>query len=505
MAVPSTEVSRTGWAVVAVVTLASLLPSLDSSIMTVANARIAVELPAGIAALQWMTNAYLLALTAMMVPAGKLGDLFGRRKVFLVGVAGFALASVGISLSAGAGELIAFRVLQGAFGAFVSTTALSLIRSSVPAASLASGIGVFSSVQGLSVAAGPVVGGVIVSDLGWRWAFGLNVPVAAACVVATFLVVGETSARARPRFDIAGAALLVGALAALSLGLVRVPTAGWGDPLTIGLVVTSVVAGTLFVVAELRAADPVVPLTLFRTVSIAAATVLSVLAFFAMNGSLFFLTLYWQHVQHTDATTAGLNLLPLGLGLFLAASVSGRVSRRLGDRAVLIIGCLLMAAGLAATSLVDAHSGYPVLGVGLGVLGIGLGLMVPTVTTVAVGRAPKVHSGAAAGLQNTATRLGGVLGISVLGAIMASTSTEAFRNGLSALDLPPTTAQLLDDRAAATVAEGVAPHVPGSAAVQDALRTLSEQSFVHGMHITMVAGALFCVAGAVTALFIRRP
>ncbi len=494
-----------GNAQLAAVTLGALMPGLATTILSVANGSLASDLGVGLNDLAWITTAYLLGLTGSLILAGSLGDRFGRRRIFLIGIAGFGLTSLLIGLSTPLGAIIGLRVAQGVFGGFLTTNALSLLRANVPDARLPAAIGIFNSVQGLSIAAGPIVGGVIVQAGGWRWTMFVNVPIAIICMVIGAQALREVRIRTTARFDIAGAVLLVISLSALVYALIDAPATGWTTPSTLVLLATALVMAAIFVVVERRASAPIVPLGLFRDRSFSAGSALSILAFFALNGGLFVVSLFWLQVQHVPATTVGVWLLPLGVAILVGAIASGSLIARIGDRWALIIGSLLVAGGLACTSLARLDGGYSQIGVGLACIGLGLGLLVTSTVNVTIGIAPKSLAGPAAGVQQTAGRLGATLGVAVLGAIMAASTGTAFTQHLDRSPLPSALTAALAPSGTTAVAGGVVPVPDGVDATTTALITdAAHNAFLTGMHTTMLTASAIAALGAVLALAVRR-
>ncbi|PYY48098.1 DHA2 family efflux MFS transporter permease subunit [Curtobacterium sp. MCBD17_023] len=494
-----------GTAPLVAVTLGALMPGLATTILSVANGSLSADLRVGLGDLAWITTAYLLGLTGSLVLAGALGDRFGRRRIFLIGIGGFGLTSLLIGFSTPLGLIIGLRVAQGVFGGFLTTNALSLLRANVPEQRLPGAVGIFNSVQGLSIAAGPIVGGLIVQAGGWRWTMFLNVPIALICLIVGAVVLREVRIQTTARFDIAGTVLLVGSLTALVYALIDAPATGWTAPSTLILIAVALVALVAFIFVERRAAAPLVPLSLFRERSFAAGAVLSVLAFFALNGGLFVVSLFWLQIQRVPATTVGVWLLPLGLAMLVGAIASGRLIDRIGDRWALVIGSLLVAAGLASTSLAQVEGGYTQIGIGLSLIGLGLGLLVTATVNATVGNAPVALAGPASGVQQTGSRLGATLGVAVLGAVMAATTGSAFTRQLDDSELPKALTNALQPSGTTAVAGGIAPIPAGADPTTAALITdATHHAFLTGMHATMLIAAVIAALGAVVALVVRR-
>jgi EmrB/QacA subfamily drug resistance transporter len=491
-------------AAVLAVTLGALMPGLATTILAVADGDLATDLHVGLGDLQWITTAYLLGLTASLVLAGKLGDRHGRRRIFLLGIAGFGLTSLLVGISTPVPLLIGLRVAQGVFGGFLTTNALSLLRASVPEPRLPAAIGIFNSVQGLSIAAGPVLGGAVVEAGGWRWTMYLNVPLALACLLLGRRALREVRLQRSAGFDLAGTLLLVLSLSALVYALIDAPSHGWGAPSTIVLLAVAALTLIAFVLVEARSRDPLLPLSLFRDRSFGAGSLLSVLAFFALNGGLFVVSLFWLQIQHVPSAGVGVRLLPLGAGMLIGAVLSGRLIATAGDRWSLFTGSVLVAAGLVATSTATVGGGYLPLGAGLALIGLGLGPLVTSTVNATVGQAPVELAGAAAGAQQTAGRLGATLGVAVLGGVMAAATGERFSRLLEHSALPADVLASLGRAGSTAVAGGVAP-VPAGAApdVVELVTRATQVAFVSGMRTTVLTAAVIAAAGALLALLVR--
>ena len=407
------------------VALGVMMVALDGTIVAVANPAIQVKLHASLAGIQWVTNAYLLALAVSLITIGKLGDRFGHKKVFLTGVTGFALSSAAIGLSgtiaSSIGLVIAFRVLQGVFGAMLQPTALALLRATFPAEKLNGAIGVWGAVIGASTAAGPIVGGLLVQHISWESCFYVNVPVGAAALVMSLLVLRETPPSPEASsFDIPGIAALSGALFLLIWGLIKGSSYGWGSARTIAFLAGAVVVGALFVLREHRARQPLLPLRLFRSASLSAGTGLVVLLMFALFGAMFFMTFYLENVHGLDPVATGVRLLPMTGMLIIGAPLAGLAIGRVGPRLPIVTGMTLAAVALFGLSLLSATSSPDDTIVWFLLLGLGLSPVMVGATDVIVGNAPVALAGVAGGLQSTAMQVGGTLGTAVLGAVMSA-------------------------------------------------------------------------------------
>ncbi len=491
------------------VALGVMMVALDGTIVAVANPAIQSHLHASLADIQWVTNAYLLALAVSLITIGKLGDRFGHKKVFLIGVTGFAASSAAIGLSGSiAGSIslvIAFRVLQGVFGAMLQPTALALLRRTFPIGKLNAAIGVWGAVIGASTAAGPIVGGLLVQHIGWESCFYVNVPVGAVALVMSLLVLRETPpSPAASSFDIPGIAALSGALFLLIWGLIKGPDYGWASARTLAFLGAAGLLGVLFVLRELRARQPLLSLRLFRSASLSAGTVLVILLMFALFGAMFFMTFYLENVHGLDPIAAGVHLLPMTAMLIVGSPLAGAVISRTGPRLPIAAGMAMAAAALFGLSHLGAAASPNDTIVWFVLLGLGLSPVMVGATDVIVGNAPEELAGVAGGLQSTAMQVGGTLGTAVLGAVMSAKISGVLPASWHAAHLPAlTTAQLAQVKSAVSVGIAPVPHgTPAQAA--SAITRISHAAFTAGMHSAFLVGAAVALAGAVIALITRR-
>ncbi len=490
------------------VALGVMMVALDGTIVAVANPAIQARLHASLAGIQWVTNAYLLALAVSLITIGKLGDRFGHKKVFLTGVIGFALSSAAIGLSGSiAGSLslvIAFRLLQGVFGAMLQPAALALLRETFPLEKLNGAIGIWGAVIGASTAAGPIVGGLLVQHVSWEACFYVNVPVGAAALLMSVLVLKETPPSPAARsFDVPGIAALSGALFLLIWGLIKGSAYGWGSARTLAFLGAAALLGLLFAVRESRARQPLLPLRLFRSASLSAGTVLVIMLMFALFGAMFFMTFYLENTHGLDPVAAGARLLPMTAMLIVGAPISGAVITRLGPRIPIVAGMVMAAAALYGLSRLGPVSSPNDTAVWFVLLGLGLSPVMVGATDVIVGNAPVELAGVAGGLQSTAMQVGGTLGTAVLGAVMSARVASLFPARWQAANLPAlTSAQLTQAKSAVSV--GVAPVAPGTPRqVASAITALSHDVFTSGMHAAFLVAACVALAGALIALIIR--
>ncbi|MBR7828653.1 MFS transporter [Actinospica sp. MGRD01-02] len=487
--------------------LGVMMVGLDGTIVAVANPDIQAKLGASLADIQWITNGYLLALAVTLITIGKIGDRFGHRKVFLTGIVGFAATSAGVGLSGSIGKsislIIAFRILQGLFGAMLQPTALALLRNTFPAEKLNGAIGIWGAVIGASTAAGPIVGGLLVQHINWEACFYINVPVGVVALLMGLAALRETPPSHARSFDVPGIALLSGFLFLLVWGLIKAPDYGWGDGKSIGFFAGAVAALVLFIVRESTAREPLLPLRLFRSVSLSAGTVLVLCLMFAMFGAMFFMTFYLENVHGLDAIDTGVRLLPLTGMLIVGSPLSGFAITRFGARIPMVIGMLLAAGALFGLSRITTTSGLNETIVFFAMLGLGLSPVIVGATEVIVGNAEVELAGVASGLQSTAMQVGGTIGTAVLGAVMSAKVDNLLPQRWTAAHLPSlTSAQLAEVKSAATV--GVAPVTSStSAQVAAGITEVTHSTFISGMSASFLVASFVAVGGALIALLAK--
>lgn len=392
------------WLVAAMV-LGTGMAFLDGSIVTLALPALDDDLDAGVAGLQWTVNAYTLALAALILVGGSLGDRYGRRRVFVVGVTWFALASVLCALAPTIGVLVAARGLQGVGGALLTPGSLAIISASIHPEDRGRAIGLWSGLAGVTTALGPFVGGMLVDAVGWRSVFWVNVPLAALVVGVTVRHVPE-SRGAQERLDVEGALLTVGTLALLTYGLVEqtwLPSLG------------GVVLLVAFVVHQWRAPHALVPLSLFGDRVFTAANVCTFAIYAALSGTMFLLVLQLQYVAGYTPLEAGLATLPLTVLMLLLSSKAGELGQRIGPRVPMTVGPLVAAAGLLLYLRIDADASFwtDVLP-GSVVMGLGITLLVAPLTTAVLAAAPDEQAGIASGINNAVSRTAGLLAVAAI-------------------------------------------------------------------------------------------
>jgi EmrB/QacA subfamily drug resistance transporter len=439
----------------AVVCLATAMLMLDIAVVNTALPKIASSLDAGISGLQWVVDAYTLALAAVVLTSGSIADRFGRRRVFAGGLVLFTGASLWCGVAASIGMLDAARAVQGVGGAILFATSLALLADAFPTARERTGaLAVYGATIGASFAVGPAVGGALTSGLGWRWVFYVNIPIGIAAVAATYRWVRESRDPHARRVDWAGQTVLIGGLFLLVLALLRGNDDGWGSFPIVAELAGAAALLAAFVVIEARVREPMLPLGLFRIKEFSGAQI----AAFAISASYFsiflYTTLYLQQILGLSPIESGLVYLPATVLIFLVSGASAKLLEKVSPGALIAVGLALVAGGLGLGLLATATSSWTMLLPSLLVGGVGTGLFNPAVSAVALGSAPQEQSGLAAGVNDTFRQAGIAVGVALYGAL-----------------------------------------IPGAVALGHG----SPQVFVNGMHKALIVGAIFAAIGAVAS------
>jgi EmrB/QacA subfamily drug resistance transporter len=403
---------------------------LDATIVNLALPAIRWDLGSSLSGLQWVIDAYTLVLASLLLLGGSTGDRLGRRRTFQTGLVLFGLGSLLCSLAPTTGWLIAFRALQAVGGSMLNPVAMSIITNVfTDRAERAKAIGVWGGVIGLSMALGPLLGGLLVDSVGWRSIFWLNVPVVVAVVVLTARFVPESRAARARRFDPAGQLLMILLLAGLTFGIIEGPAFGWGSPLIIGSFVAAAAALAGLLLVETRRDEPLLDPRFFASVPFSAAVLTAVAAFAALAGFLFLNALYLQDVRGYSPLHAGILTLPMAAMTALLPPVSGRIVASRGARLPLVIGGIGIAASGCLLLTIDVDTPVALLVAAYVVFGIGFGMINAPITNTAVSGMPLAQAGVAAGVASTSRQVGSALGVAVLGSLVtahvdASAATE---------------------------------------------------------------------------------
>ena len=410
---------------------------LDNTIVNLALPAIRRDLGSSLSGLQWVIDAYTLVLASLLMLGGSIGDRIGRRRTFQTGLVLFGAGSLLCSIAPTTGWLIAFRALQAVGGSMLNPVAMSIITNVfTERAERAKAIGVWGSVIGLSMALGPLLGGLLVDTVGWRSVFWLNVPVAVAVVVLTARFVPESRAPRARRFDPAGQLSMIVLLAGVTFGIIEGPGLGWGSPLIVGSFAAAAAALVVLLVVESRRADPLLDPRFFASIPFSAATLIAVAAFAAFAGFLFLNALYLQDVRGYSPLHAGLLTLPMAAMTAVLPPISGRMVAKHGARLPLVIGGLGIATGGGLLLALDVDTPLVLIVVAYVVFGIGFGMVNAPITNTAVSGMPLAQAGVAAGVASTSRQVGSALGVAVLGSLVTAHLGTSMTAGFAAAARP---------------------------------------------------------------------
>ncbi len=476
---------RKWWTLVAVCTAIFML-LLDITVVNVALPDIQRELDASFAQLQWVVDAYALTLATTVLAAGSLADLFGRKRVFTIGVVLFTTASFGCGIATSASVLIGARAVQGVGGGIMFAVSLALLANAFHGRERGTAFGIWGATTGAAVAIGPLVGGILTEWAGWRWIFFVNIPIGVAAIAVTMLRVDESKSPGTARVDWPGTAALTGSLFLLVYGLLQGNEKGWSSPLILGCLVGAAVLLVVFAAIELSRQDPMLDLGLFRGGGFVGAQI----AAFAISSSIFaaflYLTLYLQNVLGYSPLAAGLRFLPLSLAAFVVAAVSGNLTSRISARWLMGSGLTVIGVSLLLMARVQTDSGWKLLLPGFVLAGIGIGLTNPALASTAVGVVSPERSGMASGTNSTFRQVGIATGIAGLGALFESTISSKLTT--------PSGAKPGHDLVAA-VASGAFP---------TGIAPEARIAFVDSLGTILTVAAIVALAGAVLVVVLLR-
>ncbi|MEU6800714.1 MFS transporter [Streptomyces neyagawaensis] len=405
--------------VLAICCTSLLIVSLDNTVLNVALPTLQRDLGASVAGLQWTIDAYTLVLASLLMLAGSTADRIGRKRVFMAGLVVFTIGSALCSLAPNLDALVVFRMVQAVGGSMLNPVAMSIITNTfTEPRERARAIGVWGAVVGISMAAGPIIGGVLVESVGWRSIFWINLPVGLAALALTWRFVPESRAPKARRPDPVGQLLVIALLGSLTYAIIEAPTAPVGRTLVFGGVALAALIGLLRY--EPRRDEPLIDLRFFRSAPFSGATVIAVSAFAALGGFLFLSTLYLQNVRGLDALHAGLWMLPMAFLCFVCAPIAGRLVGSRGPRLPLLVAGVTMTASGVLFAAFEAETANVTLVIGYVLFGIGFGFVNAPITNTAVSGMPRAQAGVAAAVASTSRQIGQTLGVAVIGAVLAA-------------------------------------------------------------------------------------
>jgi len=472
---------------------------IDGTVVNVALPALQTNLNATIVDVQWVIEAYSLLLAAFLLVGGSLGDHYGRRRVFLIGIALFAFASAWCGFAANIGQLIAARAAQGLGAALLVPGSLAIISSSFPESERGRAIGTWSGFSAITAAIGPVIGGWLIEHLSWRAVFFINIPLALLVIVISLRRVPESSDKESVGLDWWGAIFGALGLGALVYGLIESSRLGFSDRSVVVALIAAAILLALFLILEARVSTPMLPLTLFRSRTFTGANLLTFLLYGALGGTLFFLPLNLIQVQHYSATAAGAALLPFILIIFLLSRWSGGLVERYGPKVPLVIGPLIVALGFALFMVPGVGGSYwQKFFPAIVVLGTGMAISVAPLTTTVMNSVTQNRVGIASGVNNAVARGAGLLAIAVLGIVMLHAFNHALDQRLSAWKLPPSALQSLQAQRSKLAAASLPEEL--DALTQQVIGRAIDESFVQAFRWIMGIGATLAGVSAITAL-----
>jgi EmrB/QacA subfamily drug resistance transporter len=475
---------------------------IDGTVVNVALPALQQSLNATVVDVQWVVETYSLLLSAFLLMGGSLGDRYGRRRIFIIGVAIFSLASALCGFATNIHELIFARAVQGAGGALLVPGSLAIISASFREEDRGRAIGTWSGFTAITAAIGPVVGGWLIEHVSWRAVFFINLPLAAiVLLISAFQVPESRDQTQKDRLDWMGAALVTIGLGSLVYGLIESSRLSFRHP----AVLTALIGGSffllVFLLVEARARNPMLPLVLFRSRDFTGANLLTLLLYSALGGTLFFLPLNLIQVQGYTATAAGAALLPFILIMFLLSRWSGGLVERYGGKLPLVFGPTISTIGFALFIVPTMGANYwSTFFPATVVLGLGMAISVAPLTTTVMNAVPQNRVGVASGINNAVSRVAGLLAIAVLGIVMFDVFNRSLDSRLSNIELPTSIRHSLDDQrinlAAQKIPEEIAPPM------RQALKQAIDESFVTGFRSVMLVGAALALASGITALLL---
>ena len=408
--------------VLLVCSMSLLIVGLDVTIVNVALPSIGRDFGSTVSGLQWTVDAYTLVLASLLMLSGSTADRLGRKRTFLVGLGVFTAGSLLCSLAPSITWLVVFRMIQAVGGSMLNPVAMSIITNTfTDPKERAQAVGVWAAVVGVSMALGPVIGGVLVSSVGWRSIFWINLPVGLAAIVLTFRYVPESRAPKARKVDVPGQVLVIVLLASLTYGIIEAPNKGWGAPVIVGAFAVALAALVALVLQEHRSPEPLIDLRFFRSVPFSGAAITAVAAFATLGGFLFLNTLYLQEVRGFSPLRAGVYTLPMAAMTMVLPPISGRIVGHRGSRVPLVIAGICLTASCAMLSTIGATTSFTWLFAAYVVFGIGFGFVNAPITNAAVSGMPRAQAGVASAIASTSRQVGSTLGVAVVGALLTAT------------------------------------------------------------------------------------
>ena len=478
-----------------VLCLSLLAGVIDNTVLNTALPTLARVLHAGTSSLQWIVDAYTLCFAALLIPAGALGDRYGRRLSLIGGLSVFALGSLAAALAPSAGVLIADRVLMGFGAAFVMPATLSILNAVFPPRERAQAIAAWSAVAGVGVIIGPTLGGLLLAHFWWGSVFLVNVPIVAVALAGVLWVVPETAEPGRRPLDAVGTVLVGGALVAIVDAIIEAPTRGWTGLETLAEAAMGLAALAIFVGWELRVEHPLIDLRVFSSRAFSAASGSITVTFFALFGSLFVFTQYLQLVHGYSPLSAGVRALPFAFATGALSPLSPVLAKRLGNRAVVSAGLALMGLGLLDLSTAGVDTGYPALALAVAIMGAGMGLVMAPASSTIMTTVPAHQASAGSAVNDTIREVGGTLGVAIVGSLAAAAYRSRLSSTLAAHHAPGFVVHIATGSIAA--ADAVGKSIGGARGGE--IVQAAHEAFTSAMALGMRVAGGIAIAGAVGA------
>lgn len=478
------------WWVLAVLVLCVLVIGLDNMVLNVAIPTLQAELGATSSELIWMVDAYIVVFASLLLAAGSLGDRFGRRRAMILGLVLFGLASLAAAYASDATQLIAARAVMGAGAAFIATASLSIVSNVFPRDERGRAIGIWAGFNALGIAAGPVIGGVLLEHFWWGSVFLVNLPIVALALAASVLLLTESRDPSVPALDLPGLGLSGLAVSTLVYALIEASDRGWTDGVILACFVAAAVSGALFFLRETRTRAPMLQLGFFRSRRFSMGVVAASVASFALFGLTFGLTQLLQFVQGYTPLQAGLRLLPVSLGILVGAGNADRLVRRLGTARVIAAGLVVLAVALASLALWTPDTSYWTIGTTMFVLALGMGsVMAPAVDAI-MGGVPEAKAGVGSAMNSVTRMVAGAFGAAIIGSVMYTAYGEKVADAVAGL--PPELAEPAQNSVGAAVQ--IAASLP--AEVGAPLAAAAGAAFTDAMGLAVLIGATVALVGA---------
>lgn len=422
--------SQRRYLVLGICCLSLFLVSIDNTIVNVALPSIRAELNSSVSGLQWIIDAYTLVLASLLMLGGSTADRFGRKKIFMIGTGSFILGSLLCSVAPSLGWLVAFRMVQAVGGSMMNPVAMSIITNTFDNPKERAGaIGIWGGVVGVSMAAGPLLGGVLVTSAGWQSIFWVNVPIGLLALALTWKYIPESKALHARKFDPAGQILMIALLAGLVFTIIEGSALGWTSPLILATGAVTLASLVGLILTESRRTEPLIELSFFRSVPFSGATIIAVCSFASLGGFLFLNTLYLQDVRGYSPLHAGLYTLPMALMTLVFAPISGRITGSRGPRISLVVAGVGFIVSATMLTRLTADTSFGWLAVSYIIFGIGFGVVNAPITNTAISGMPRSQAGVASAIASTSRQVGQSLGVAVVGSIVTAGLVGSFEDG----------------------------------------------------------------------------